>query len=86
MKKLIDDLLKSPSGKYSRKSVMIIITFLITLGLGIYIVIAEVLNTYASGIFDSLLLFLIALTGGTILDKKVLNKSVPNITEENTEN
>lgn len=83
--KLINDLLKSPSGKYSRKSFMAIITFIITMILGIYIVVAEVLNTYASGIFDSLLLFLVAITGLTSADKKIANKSVPNITEE-TEN
>jgi len=82
MKKLINDLLKSPSGKYSRKSVIIIITFLVTLSLGAYIVIAEVLNTYASGVFNSLLLFLGALLGISVFDKKVENKSVPNITEE----
>lgn len=83
--KIVDDLLKSPSGKYSRKSVMVMITFLVTLALGIYIVIAEVLNTYASGIFDSLLIFLFGLTGTIVADKKLLNKSVPNITQEETE-
>jgi len=83
--KLINDLLKSPNGKYSRKSFMVIVTFIITMILGIYIVVAQVLNTYASGIFDSLLLFLAAITGLTSADKKIANKSVPNIKEE-TEN
>lgn len=82
MKKLIKDLLTSPTGKYSRKSFIILITFFFTLGLGTYIVVAKVLNTYASGIFDSLLIFLTAMVGGTIYDKKVENKSVPNVTEE----
>jgi len=85
MKKLIDDLLKSPSGKYSRKSVIIIITFAFTIILGSYIVVAEVLNSYASGIFDSLLIFLSTLLSISIADKKILNKSVPNITQEETE-
>ena len=84
MNKLLNDLLKSPTGKYSRKSFMILVTFIFTLLLGTYIVLAEVLNVYASGIFDSLLIFLTALTGGAIYDKKVINKSVPNVTE-NTE-
>lgn len=84
MKKLIDDLLKSPSGKYSRKSVMLLVTFFLTMALGAYIVVAEVLNTYASGIFDSLLLFLFGLSGTVVADKKLLNKSVPNTTEEDT--
>ena len=82
MNKLLNDLLKSPTGKYSRKSFMILVTFIFTLLLGTYIVLAEVLNAYASGIFDSLLIFLTALTGGAIYDKKVINKSVPNVTEE----
>lgn len=82
MNKLLNDLLKSPTGKYSRKSFMILVTFIFTLLLGTYIVLAEVLNVYASGIFDSLLIFLTALTGGAIYDKKVINKSVPNVTEE----
>ena len=82
MNKLLNDLLKSPTGKYSRKSFMIIVTFIFTLLLGTYIVLAEVLNVYASGIFDSLLIFLTFLTGGTIADKKIINKSVPNTTEE----
>lgn len=82
MKKLIKDLLQSPSGKFSRKSFMIMITFFFTLALGTYIVLAEVLNTYASGIFDSLLIFLTAIISGSIYDKKVANKSIPNVTEE----
>ncbi len=82
MNKLLNDLLKSPTGKYSRKSFMILVTFIFTLLLGTYIVLSEVLNVYASGIFDSLLIFLTALTGGAIYDKKVINKSVPNVTEE----
>lgn len=85
MKKFIGDLLKSPSGKYSRKSIIIMATFVLTMCLGSYIVVAEVLNSYASGIFDSLLIFLSAMIGGSIYDKKVENKSVPNIKEE-TEN
>lgn len=83
--KIIDDLLKSPSGKYSRKSVIILVTFILTMCLGSYIVVAEVLNSYASGIFDSLLIFLTAMVSGSIYDKKVENKSVPNTTQEETE-
>lgn len=79
--KLIDDLLKSPNGKYSRKSVIIMLTFIFTLVIGAYATIED----KPTAVFDSLLLFLTAMICGTIYDKKVENKSVPNTTEEVTE-
>lgn len=85
MKQLFNDFLKSPTGKYSRKSFIMLVTFLFTLALGTYIVLAEVLNMYASGIFDSLLIFLTAIISGSIYDKKVENKSMPNTTQEQIE-
>ena len=85
MNKILNDLLKSPTGKYSRKSFIILVTFFFTIALGTYIVLAEVLNVYASGIFDSLLIFLSVLVGASISDKKIINKSVPNVTEEQTQ-
>jgi len=78
MKRLINDLLKSPSGKYSRKSFLTLITFIYVLGLGIYVTIYEKSTT----VFDSTMLFLSVLVAGTIADKKIINKSVPNTTSE----
>lgn len=78
--KLINDLLKSPSGKYSRKSIIIMIVFLYTLGIGLYITVED----KSTSVFDSCMLFLIALLGISVADKKILNKSVPNTTEEET--
>lgn len=78
MKKLIKDLLQSPSGKYSRKSFYGFVTFFYTLGLGIYVQV----NDSNTSVFDSMLIFLGALILGTVVDKKIENKSVPNVTEE----
>lgn len=86
MSKLLNDLLKSPTGKYSRKSFMIIVTFIFTLLLGAFIVLSDKvlereINRYGIDVFNSLLLFLTAIVSGSIYDKKVENKSVPNIAE-----
>lgn len=78
--KLINDLLKSPSGKYSRKSVIIMITFIFTLCIGTYSTVFD----KGTSVFDSLLLFLATLLGIAVWDKKVQNKAVPNTTEEET--
>lgn len=90
MKKLIKDLLQSPSGKYSRKSFMIFVTFGFTILLGAFIVISDKIldkeiNRYGIDVFNSLLLFLATMSGFSIYDKKVENKSVPNVTEETQE-
>lgn len=87
MNKLLNDLLKSPTGKYSRKSFMIIVTFIFTLLLGAFIVLSDKvlereINRYGIDVFNSLLLFLATMSGFSIYDKKVVNKSVPNVTEE----
>lgn len=87
MKKLIIDLLRSPSGKYSRKSFIVFFTFIITMFLAIFIVISDKIlekevNRYAIDVFNSLLIFLSVLTGLTTYDKKVENKSIPNVTEQ----
>lgn len=82
MKKLINDLLKTPSGKYSRKSIIIMITFIFVLMLGTFIVLSDKVlerqvNRYAADIFDSLLIFLSVLLGVSVWDKKVENKNTP---------
>lgn len=75
---MLNDLLKQ-RGKYSRKSVIIMITFLFILIIGGYIVIAEKCNSQAVEIFNSLLLFESVLLGIATADKKIKNK------EEQTE-
>jgi len=82
MRKLVNDLLKTPTGKFSRKSIMIIFTFIFTLFLGAFIVLSDKIlerevNRYAIDVFDSLLIFLGMLTGVTIVDKKLANKVDP---------
>lgn len=74
-------LLKSPAGKFSRKSFMMIVTFFITMNIGVGIVIADLVfnkeaHTVTTGVFDSLLFFLIGLLAGTITDKKLTSKNV----------
>lgn len=76
---MLNDLLKS-RGKYSRKSLIIIISFLFILVTGGYIVIADTCTTQAVDVFNSMLLFESVLLGIATLDKKLTNK-----TEEKTE-
>lgn len=80
-------LLKSPAGKFSRKSFMIIVSFLITMSTGVLIIIADCFLKYeptskSLEVFDSLLLFLIALVTGTVIDKKITSKKDINKTED----
>ena len=87
MNKILNDLLKSPTGKYSRKSFIILITFIVTIILGGFIVVSDLIleveiNRYSVDVFNTLLLFLISLLSVTVVDKKIINKSVPNVTEE----
>lgn len=80
MSKLLNDLLKSPTnGKYSRKSVIIIITFIFTLLLGAFIVLSDKvlereINRYGIDVFNSLLLFLATMLGLSVADKKLPHK------------
>lgn len=73
MKKILSDLLKSPSGKYSRKSVITIVFSIFTIGVGIYAAMA----TNPKEVFDSCLIFLGALVGMNITDKKIKNNQAP---------
>jgi len=64
--KLINDTLKSPNGKWSRKSLTMFVSFVIAIILGTYIVIANYIterpiNQYAIEVFYGFLL----LSGGT---------------------
>lgn len=74
MKKLLLDLLQTPSGKFSRKSFIILVTFIFTLLLGGFVAYDQTPNGEGKAVFDSLLLFLSAMVGGTIFDKKFQSK------------
>jgi len=72
--KIIDDTLKSPDGKWSRKSLTMLSSFVIAVILGAYIVtsdffIAKEINRYAVDVFNGFLLLVAALTGATVADK-----------------
>jgi len=80
--KLIDDTLKNKDGIWSRKSIMILITFVFVLLLGTFIVVSDKVldkpvNIYAIDVFNSLLLFLATMTGIAEASKKILNKQIP---------
>ena len=73
--KLFDDLLKY-NNKYSRKSIIVIATFVFVLLLGTFIVISDKIlekevNRYAIEVFNSLLIFLGTSLSLTTLDKKI---------------
>lgn len=75
MKKLINDILKSPNGKWSRKSVMMLTSFIVSILLGTYIVVSNYItetpiNNYAIDVFQGFLLFTGTLSGITVWDKQ----------------
>lgn len=77
---IINDTLKS-RGKWSMKRLTVFVVLLLTLILGAFIVLSDLVlkvevNKYAQGIFDSLLLFLATLMGVTEFGKKMMNKEV----------
>jgi|JI9StandDraft_1071089.scaffolds.fasta_scaffold28359_3 hypothetical protein len=78
-KNIIKDTLKTPTGKWSRKSLTMFTSFVISIILGGYIVISdrfldEELNRYAIEVFDAFMILTGAMSGVTVLDKKFLNK------------
>lgn len=78
--KMINDTLKTPNGKWSRKSLTIVTTFIFVLVLGTFIVISDWLldkevNRYALDVFNSLLIFLGTLMGIAEAGKKIQNKN-----------
>ncbi len=81
MKKVINDTLKT-NGKWSRKSLTILTTFVFILALGTFIVISDKIlekevNRYAINVFDSLLVFESLLMGLSEASKKFINKQEP---------
>ena len=87
IKNIINDTLKS-RGKWSMKRLTAFVVMLFVLALGAFIVLSDLVlkvevNKWASGVFDSLLLFLATLMGVTEFGKKIMNKEIK--TENNTE-
>lgn len=80
MKKIITDTLMT-NGKWSRKSLSILITLSFTLTLGAFIVVSDKIldkevNKYAIDVFNSLLIFVGTLMSVTEAGKKFINKNV----------
>lgn len=77
--KIIDDTLKTPSGKFSRKSLTMLVSFIMAIISGIFISISDYIlgkeiNKYAIDVFYGFLL----LAGGTsamTIWEKIKNKS-----------
>jgi len=81
MKKIINDTLKI-NGRWSRKSLTILTTFVFILALGTFIVVSDKIlekevNRYAIDVFNSLLVFLSLLMGLSEASKKFINKQFP---------
>jgi hypothetical protein len=79
LEKLISDTLKSPNGKWSRKSLTMFVSFIISINLGTYIVISDYvlekeINRYAIDVFNGFLILTGTLSGVTVWDK-MSNKS-----------
>ena len=80
MEKIIDDTLKSPNGKWSRKSLTSFFAFWFALVLGLYIVISDYIldkeiNRYAIDVFQTLILLVGATLGLTVWDKQTMYKN-----------
>ena len=82
LKKILNDTLKF-RGKWSRKNITILVAFSLTMLIGIYIVTADLigvtLSIYPIQVFDGLLVFVAAMMGITVADKKLNNDDTPNI-------
>lgn len=72
--KVVSDTLKSPDGKWSRKSLTSFTSFAIAITIGIYIVssdffLTKEINKYAISVFDSFIILAGYLLGVSVLDK-----------------
>lgn len=77
---ILNKLLKTPAGKYSRKSFMIIVSFIVTMLLAVLIVLCDIFFKYTAsdvsiGVFNSMLLFLTGLVTSAVVDKKIISKT-----------
>lgn len=80
MEKLINDTLKAPNGKWSRKSLTMFTSFVVAIILGTYIVISNYItktpiSIYAIDVFQAMMLLTGALSGVTVWDKQSLYKN-----------
>jgi anionic cell wall polymer biosynthesis LytR-Cps2A-Psr (LCP) family protein len=78
--KIFNDILKGPDGKYSRKSLTMFVSFISSVVLGTYIVVANYItdipiNQYAIDVFQGFLLLVGTLSGVTVWDKQNLFKN-----------
>jgi len=79
MGSIFEDTLKSPTGKWSRKSLTMLTSFGISIVLGAYIVVSDYLldeevNRYAIEVFNAFMILTGTLSGVTVLDKKFESK------------
>lgn len=79
MMKILKDLMKH-GDKFGRKSFMLITSFILMLLLGTFIVMSDSvlnveINRYAIDVFDTLNLFVLAMAGITVTDKKIKNNT-----------
>lgn len=86
--RIITDTLKERD-RWSRTSLTLIVSFIFTLLVGTFIVISDSvlkveINRYAIDVFDTMVLFVGAMAGFNITDKKIPNK-VDRTNEENNE-
>ena len=77
--KILKDLMKHGE-KFGRKSFMLISSFIFMLLLGTFIVMSDSvlnveINRYAIDVFDTLNLFVLAMAGITVTDKKIKNNT-----------
>lgn len=78
MRKIIEDTLKE-NGRWSRTSLTMVVSFIFMLIVGVFIVMSDSvlnveINRYAIDVFDTMVLFVGALAGFNITDKKIPNK------------
>ena len=76
---MIINLLKTPAGNYSRKSLISLTAFFVTLLMGCFLVIADCFLVYrptqmSKDIFDSLLIFVGTMISVSVADKKFASK------------
>lgn len=67
--KIINDTLKSPNGKWSRKSLTMFTSFVLAIVHGSYIVVAKEVNHYAIEVFFGFLLLAGGTSALTVYDK-----------------
>jgi|688.fasta_scaffold1887022_2 hypothetical protein len=71
---IINDTLKSPNGKWSRKNLTASASFLICIILGTYITLKPAIHSAAISVFDSFMILTGYLLGATVADK-YMNKN-----------